>query len=115
MDAAARVNEVIVHIGYDNKTHTLDDLYELRDFTEAIVGTEFQIEQAHVDMRIRPFGPLDESTEPLYIRIIAQHQVDKPEQERVSKELQAQLTQHFHEPFRLWVEFADATFTEVTN
>lgn len=114
-EPSARVHEVLVHISYEELHFTHDDLLELRDFIEAIVGAEFQLEQSHVDMRVRAFGTLDEYLEPLFIRIIAQHQLDETEQNRVSEELEAQIKEHFHIPFRLWVEFAPATFTETTN
>lgn len=112
---SARAHEVIVHIGYDPDTFTEDDLIELRDYTESAAGTEFQIEQSHVDMRLRPFGPLDEYTEPLFIRVIAQHTPDEEAQSKICERLESQISQHFHVPFRLWVEFAPADFTEVTD
>lgn len=110
-----RVHEIIVHIGYASARWTQDQVIELRDYLEAAVAQEFQIEQAHVDVRLRTFGPLDDYYEPLYVRIIAQHEIDQSEQDRVSRELEAVITQHFHTTFRLWVEFAPANFTEVTE
>lgn len=115
-DPSSRVHEVIVHISYSPHVgFTPDDLLELRDYTEAIVGREFSLEQSRVDMRIRSFGELDEYTEPLFIRVIAQHDPDPLEQKRVTVELESQIAEHFHTPFRLWVEFAVANFSEVTN
>ncbi len=118
----ARVHEVIVHIGYQTDQFAGDDLLELRDYTESIVAQEFQVEQARVDMRLRPFGPLDDYEEPLFIRIIAQvdlhpvvQKLATQAQKFVSQDLVAQIKEHFHTPFCLWVEFAPATFTEVTN
>lgn len=117
-----RVHEVIVHIGYQTDHFQGDDLLELRDYTEAIVAREFQVEQARVEMRVRPYGPLDDYEEPLFIRIIAQIDLDPvvyklaaQAQELASQDLAAQIKEHFHTSFFLWVEFAPATFTEVTD
>lgn len=110
--------QVLIYVDYDAKVLTGADrelILELRDYTESVVGKVFDLELAHIDVRIAPFGEYDDFSAPLFVRVIAQRLDPNEELKDIPHLIHQSLLSHFEGygfKFRLWVEFATAQYFE---
>lgn len=112
---------VIVTIEYDSLTWT-DDFHEAMDefagIVESSVGRETEIELAHVQVRVRPYGKLDRwENASLFVHVETDDDFDTDLEDLASR-IRIGITDMMREsewgdvPFNLWVRYLGGYFTE---